>query len=49
MRIGIDYRSALINAEGIGRYVRELVGLNKVQGKPFTVSEIAFTIRELVG
>ena len=25
MRIGIDYRSALINAEGIGRYVRELV------------------------
>ncbi|HIE94386.1 MAG TPA: 2-oxoglutarate ferredoxin oxidoreductase subunit alpha, partial [Acidobacteria bacterium] len=30
------------------RYVRELVGLNKVQGKPFTVSEIAFAIRELV-
>jgi glycosyltransferase involved in cell wall biosynthesis len=25
MRIGIDYRSALINSEGIGRYVRELV------------------------
>jgi len=25
MRIGIDYRSALINTEGIGRYVRELV------------------------
>jgi 2-oxoglutarate ferredoxin oxidoreductase subunit alpha len=30
------------------RYVRELVGLNKVQGKPFTVSEIAVAIRELV-
>jgi glycosyltransferase involved in cell wall biosynthesis len=25
MRIGIDYRSGLTNAEGIGRYVRELV------------------------
>jgi glycosyltransferase involved in cell wall biosynthesis len=25
MRIGIDYRSALVNGEGIGRYTRELV------------------------
>jgi glycosyltransferase involved in cell wall biosynthesis len=25
MRVGIDYRPALVNAEGIGRYVRELV------------------------
>ncbi len=30
------------------RYVRELVGLNKVKGKPFTVSEVAFAIRQLV-
>ena len=25
MRVGIDYRPALINREGIGRYTRELV------------------------
>ena len=25
MRVGIDYRSALVNVEGIGRYTRELV------------------------
>ena len=25
MRIGIDYRPALVNPTGIGRYVRELV------------------------
>jgi glycosyltransferase involved in cell wall biosynthesis len=25
MRVGLDYRPALVNAEGIGRYVRELV------------------------
>ena len=25
MRVGIDYRSALVNREGIGRYTRELV------------------------
>ena len=31
------------------RYLRDVVGLNKVQGKPFTVSEIASKIRELVG
>ncbi len=30
------------------RYIRETVGLNKVQGKPFTVSEIVSKIRELV-
>ena len=30
------------------RYVRKLVGLNKVKGKPFTVSEVAFAIRQLV-
>ena len=31
------------------RYVREVVGLNKVKGKPFTVSEVAAKIRQLVG
>ena len=31
------------------RYVRELIGLNKVKGKPFTVSEIEDKIRQLVG
>ena len=31
------------------RYLRETAGLNKVKGKPFTVSEIATKIRELVG
>ena len=25
MRIGLDYRPALVNGEGIGRYTRELV------------------------
>ena len=25
MRVGIDYRAALVNREGIGRYTRELV------------------------
>ena len=25
MRVGIDYRPALVNREGIGRYTRELV------------------------
>ena len=30
------------------RYLREVVGLNKVKGKPFTVSEIVLKIRELV-
>ena len=25
MRVGIDYRPALVNPEGIGRYTRELV------------------------
>ena len=30
------------------RYVRECVGLNKVKGKPFTVSEIVAKIRALV-
>ena len=29
------------------RYVREIAPLNKVQGKPFTVSEVVFKIREL--
>lgn len=31
------------------RYVREVVGLNKVKGKPFTVSEVEAKIRHLVG
>ena len=31
------------------RYVRELIGLNKVKGKPFTASEIEDKIRQLVG
>jgi 2-oxoglutarate ferredoxin oxidoreductase subunit alpha len=31
------------------RYLREVVGLNKVQGKPFTVSEVVFAITKLVG
>jgi 2-oxoglutarate ferredoxin oxidoreductase subunit alpha len=30
------------------RYLRECVGLNKVKGKPFTVSDVVFKIRELV-
>ena len=31
------------------RYLREVVGLNKVKGKPFTVSEVVAKIRQLVG
>jgi len=31
------------------RYLREVVGLNKVKGKPFTVSEVVAKIRKLVG
>ena len=31
------------------RYVRKVVGLNKVKGKPFTVSEVADKIRQLLG
>lgn len=38
MRIGIDYRPALINREGIGRYTRELV---RALGAPGTHDELA--------
>ena len=32
-----------------GTYLRELEGLNKVQGKPFLVSEICKKIRSMIG
>ena len=49
--VAADYRTVRTELEAYGAGLSEkieLVGLNKVQGKPFTVSEIAFAIRELV-
>jgi 2-oxoglutarate/2-oxoacid ferredoxin oxidoreductase subunit alpha len=50
-----QYRTVLIPEWNLGqlrmliqaKYVRETVGLNKVQGKPFAVEEIVEKIREL--
>ncbi|HVS10958.1 MAG TPA: glycosyltransferase family 1 protein [Planctomycetota bacterium] len=54
MRIGIDYRPALVNREGIGRYTRELVralielGLDRDLGLfGYTLSPARFTRDEL--
>ena len=45
MRIGIDYRPALVNREGIGRYTRELVrGMHQI-GFDSNLGLFAYTLR----
>ncbi|MEE8468207.1 MAG: glycosyltransferase family 1 protein [Planctomycetota bacterium] len=45
MRIGIDYRPALVNREGIGRYTRELVrGMHQI-GFDANLGLFAYTLR----
>lgn len=43
LKVGIDYRPALVNREGIGRYTRELVRAMVLLEEPFDLSLFGYT------